>query len=122
MASIRLTADDDLDFSTGNLVLITGAEEVAQKVKIRLRFFLGEWFRDTRLGADHHGITFRKTVGDIERRKLFQSIVLTTPGVKQLLSFSFEFASLTRRLTVRFRAIVAGADEPIDFNEEFILT
>ena len=121
MSNLKLTTDDDLDFSTGNLVFIDGAEEIAQKIKVRLRFFFGEWLHDTRLGADHCGITFRKGVSEIERRQLFLSIVAGTPGVKEVLDFAFVFTSATRSLAVSFRAIVAGSDEPADFDQEFII-
>ena len=102
-------------------MFIDGAEEIAQKIKVRLRFFLAEWLHDTRLGADHYGITFRKGVSDIERRQLFLNIVIGTPGVKEVLDFAFVFTSATRSLAVSFRAIVAGSDEPVDFDQEFII-
>ncbi len=121
MANVATTSDDDLDFSTGNLQIITGAQEIGQKIGVRLRMFLGEWFLDTRLGADHFGITFRKGVAEIERRLLFVKIVQGTPGVKQLLSFTFAFNNATRNLQVRFKAIVAGSDEPVDFSQDFII-
>ncbi len=121
MTNVALTSDDDLDFSTGNLRLIDGAEEIGQKIGVRLRFFLGEWFADTRLGADHFGITFRKGVSEIERRLLFQKIVAETPGVKSLLSFNFQFNNATRAFSTQFKAVVAGSDEPVDFDQEFII-
>lgn len=121
MATLKLTPQDDLDFTTGNLVFIDGPEEIGQKIGIRLRFFLAEWFLDRNLGADHHGITFSKQASDFERRQLFARIVAETPGVEELLEFTFQFDPATRKLTPRFRARVSGADEPVDFAPEFIL-
>lgn len=122
MANVKIDSSDDLDFSTGNLVLIDGAAEIGQKIGVRLRMFLGEWFLDKRQGADHFGVTFTKQSTDFERRNLLQSIVLGTPGVKELLSFTFAFNPETRGMAVTFKAVVAGSDEPVDFSQEFILT
>lgn len=37
-------ASDDIDVSTGDLVLVEGTDAIIQHLQIRLRFFLGEWF------------------------------------------------------------------------------
>ena len=120
MADLLMTPDGDLDLSTNDMQLVTGSAEIAQHLRIRLKFFLGEWFLDTRLGVPYIQQILRKrpqlaVVQDILRRT-----VLSTPGIIEILSFSFELDSVTRRLTVDLRAQITG-DEVLDFSEELIV-
>ena len=121
MANIRLTPDNDLDFSSGGMEIITGVEEIGQKIKGRFQFFLSEWFLDTRQGADHYGVTFNEQASEIDRRNLFRKIVTTTPGVLELLSFTFQFTTSTRAYASKFVARIVGSDVPVDFDLEFII-
>ena len=120
MADLLLTPTGDLDLTTNDLRLVTGSNEIAQHLRIRLKFFLGEWFLDTRIGVPYIQQVLRKRpqlaiVQDIIRRT-----VLSTPGVVGLLSLSFDLDSTTRRFTVELRAEITG-DEVLDFSEELIL-
>jgi hypothetical protein len=42
----------DLEILNGDIVLVDGVEEVAQRIKIELMNIRGEWFRDVNHGAD----------------------------------------------------------------------
>ena len=119
MANFKLDATNDLDFSEPNLQIITGPQEIAQKIENRFKFFLGEWYLDTRLGANHYGVTFTKGTSDIVRREMFRRIVAETPGVIELLSFTFQRNG--RTLNPVFSARVVGADDPVNFSIPFIL-
>lgn len=47
------TANNDLVIKNNDLILIDNAERIAQQVLITLRFWLNEWFLDTRQGIPY---------------------------------------------------------------------
>ena len=120
MSSIRIDSNNDLDFSTGGLVIVTSTEAIAQKVKIRLQFFLGEWFLDTRLGVPYFQQVFVKNPKISTLQTIFRGVVVNTPGIDRVEQFSLALDPATRKLTVTFLAKTA-AGETIDFNEEFVI-
>lgn len=98
-----------LDPTTGDLVkrggrpvLVTGADAVAQKLRMRFRFALGDWFRDRRVG-----IPFARILGvkgaDAYAESVFRRVVTTCPGVASLDAFGLTLGS-DRRARVTFRA------------------
>lgn len=116
------TATGDIDLSTNDLVLLDHIEAVAQHLRIRLRFFLGEWFLDQRVGIPY----VEKILGKVGRREnvvraIFRKVILTTPGVEALRSLDLTYTGETRLLTLEFDADIVGADEPISFLEEMVI-
>ncbi len=114
----------DLDLSSGTVELATGADAIAQHIRVRLRLCLGEWFLDERVGVPY----FQEILG--QRRtaaraaftdQVLREVVSTTPGVLALTEFSSTFVGLTRELQVAFVATVDG-DTPLTFDEAFVLT
>lgn len=118
---IKLATDGDIDISTGDLVLLTGAEAISQHLKIRFRFMLGEWFIDQRVGIAYFQTILVKGTSLNVVREIFRKVIVTTPGVAKLLSLDLVYAGVTRVLTVTFEANIVGADEPIRFVEELII-
>lgn len=121
MTSLRLDADTgDLDLSSGTVRLVDGADEIAQKIRIRLRFFLGEWFLDTRLGVPW----FQKVLGKKRKKAIvdvyIKRVVLTTPGVQSIDSFSMTFDGVTRKLSVSFTCVTT-AGEVLTFDDLFLI-
>jgi hypothetical protein len=112
---------NDLALTAGSPTLVSGAGAIAQQLRIRMKFFLGEWFLDTRLGIPY----FQKILGKKRRKNLIDSIfrkaISTTPGVKTIDSFEQTFDGATRTLLLSF-TVTTQADEVIIFNkEEFII-
>ena len=120
MTDFKLTTTGDLDLSTGDIQLISGVEEIAQHLRIRLRFFLGEWFLDQRLGIPYIRDVFRKNPNTNVITDIITRAALSTPGVLSVDSLSFDFDSAARRLDVDLRLMVTG-DQVLDFSEELIL-
>jgi hypothetical protein len=110
----------DIAFEAGDFVLLDGPEAIAQELRIRLRFFAGEWFADTRIGLPYFQSIFLKSPNINSVQSIFRDVILGTPGVISLQSLSLDL-NAARKLTVSFSAIVAGSDVVIDFTEEFIL-
>lgn len=108
---------NDLLLTAGSPTLISGADAIAQQLRIRMRFFLGEWFLDTRLGIDYFG----KILGKKRRKNLidsiFRKVIITTPGVKSVDSFDQTFDGATRTLAISFKATSLN-DDVIIFNQE----
>ena len=53
---LKLDASDDIytDPDTADIAMVTGADEVAQSLKIKLRLFLGEWFENLEAGLPYY--------------------------------------------------------------------
>lgn len=118
MSDLRLDpATGDLQLTGGSITLVTGADAIAQQIRIRVKFFLGEWFLDTRIGVPY----FQKILGKKPRRALldfiFRKLLLTTPGVASIDSFSQTFDGPTRTLLLSF-VVTTVADGLITFNKE----
>src|SRR4051812_33496809 len=90
MSTFAMTTDGDLDFSTGNLVVVTDPnEEVAIDLQTRLRFFLGEWFADTRIGVPYYERVFVKAPDIPALKRMFNSIIREVEGVSDILQLDF---------------------------------
>lgn len=88
-SSNTVAGDIYIDPATGSTRLTaTLAEEVAQLLFTRFRFFLGEWFLDSSLGLPW----FQQILGiknsDAIVISILRSVVTTCPGVASLTSFS----------------------------------
>jgi len=115
------TATGDLAIENGDLVLLDGPEAIAQHLRIRLRFFKGDWFLDTRIGIPYFEQILIKAPNENVVRAIFRKVILETPGVEGLRSLSFTYDGAARRLTTEFDADIVGADVPISFVEEMII-
>jgi hypothetical protein len=117
---IKLTNTGDIDFSTGDLVLLDGADAIVQHLKIRFRFFLGEWFLDPRIGIPYFEQILVKNPDTNIVRSTFREVIIKTPGIANLQSLVLDYDGPTRVLSVSFIATTTDG-ETIDFNEEFIV-
>ncbi len=118
---IKLTNTNDIDLTTGDLVLLDGIEAVAQHLRIRFRFYQGEWYLDTRIGMPYFQIILLKGARINIITEIFRKAILDTPGVEKLYSLDLSYDGATRVLSVEFEADIEGSDETIRFEEEFII-
>ena len=95
----------DLDLSTG-LRFVDGDDAIGQHLKIRLRFFLAEWFLDLRLGVPYYRDVLIKNPNLVAVRGIFREVVLETPGIADVESLSTSFDPATRRLSVSLVALL----------------
>lgn len=114
-----------LNPSTGDLALpvriLHGADAVAQRVRVRFRWFLGEWFLDRRQGVPYIESILVKNPDPILITFIFRKVLLLTPGVKSVKTFHASLDRPTRHLTVTFEAVL-NDDSIMTFNkEEFII-
>ena len=118
---LLLDSQGDLDISTGDLQLTTGGEAIAQHLRIRLQFFLGEWFLDSRIGIPFFQSILIKNPATNVVRSIFRAAILSTPGVISLSELTIDFDGPTRTLAVAFTAETEVTDEPLVFEQEFII-
>lgn len=98
------TEDNDLLFENNSLVLVTGQQEVKQRLEQRIQTFFGEWFLNTAEGVPYYQDILIKNpnVGLVEAT--FKNVITLTPGVSELLEFDFTFDKQAREATLKFRA------------------
>ncbi len=105
------TWDLAVDPVTKDLLVHTDAgEETAQRIRIRILTFLGEWDFDTDAGMDWLGLVFRKGA-DLEAAAAgFRVIILKDPEVERVRDVQITVDRETRRATVTFRADTIHGD------------
>lgn len=91
----------DLDLQGGDLVLDA---DVAQAVSIRLQFVRGEWFLNRLQGVPFYEQIFIKNPNLSHVSAIFRQTIIDTPGVNQILEFSFDFDTDTRTFTLDWAA------------------
>lgn len=117
---LKLDSQGDLAIESGDLVILSGVDAIAQHLKIRLRFFLGEWFLNLDEGIPYFERVFVKSPNIPEIRALYRRAILTTPGVATIDDLTVDFDGSSRVLSVTF-AGETDTGEPLDFSEDFIL-
>lgn len=101
--SLKLTDTDDLDFSTGNLQIIGDAASIPQAIRLRLKFFKGEWFLDRDAGIPFFQDVLVKNPDPNVLQSVFRKALLDTPGVNAINELSLTRDAATRRLVLSFR-------------------
>lgn len=120
MATLALTEDGDLDFSTGKLVIERDpAKCLASKLRARYRLYLGEWLLDTRLGVPYVQLILVKNPNMTVVRGVLRRVLESTPGVASIDEFTVTYDPRTRSAAFSFRVttdlgavITGGSGEP----------
>lgn len=121
MSVLALDENCDLKIENGKFQLLTGADEIAQKLTVRFQFWLTEWFLDTRQGFPGYEQVYVKNPDLIQIRSLIREMILETPGVDYIQKLNLDFVRGDRRLDVSFSVKAKGVDEVFDYTKEFIL-
>lgn len=91
-----------------SIVLVSGPEYVKQKLSSRLRFFLGEWFLDQRLGVPY----FRDVLGQNPQlevvRSIFRQVILSVQEVTTINRLDLAYDKDERTLGVSFECALVG--------------
>lgn len=92
MADLRLNNEHDIDWN--NLTLtVDNLESVAQKIKIRLRTYFGEWFKDTTIGVPYFQEILKKGVSKDYVDTIFIDIIRDTDGVLRVTQYISEITT-----------------------------
>lgn len=95
-------ASNDLVIKNNDLILIDNAERVAQQVLITLRFWLGEWFLDTREGVPYLEYILVKNPNMSHIKQILTEKIKSVDGVNNIVSLNFDFRRIRRELYVDF--------------------
>lgn len=99
-----LDSDGDLFLtSAGDVSVIDGSAQVAQDLKQRLEFYLGEWFLALDDGTDWIGIVLKKNPVLRAVDSLIKKRIIETSGVTELLDYVRTFNASTRTLGISFK-------------------
>jgi hypothetical protein len=127
--TLRAQTDWALDPTTWDLVipltLLQGADAIAQRIGIRFRFVLGEWFLDQRLGVPwlQRILTWNPDIRDIKR--IFRQVVTSTPGVASCSDFDLVIDKASRVATCSGLNVQLSDGSTIlvdDLSSPFIIT
>ena len=101
----------DLDLTGHRLNLATGEEAIEDSVRIRLRFFLEEWFLDVRQGIRYFREILIKNPNLLLLRSIFRQAILGTTGISSVNVGTLSVNSSTRTLSLDFVAVMdTGAE------------
>ena len=101
----------DLDLTGHRLNLAAGDAAIETNLRIRLRFFLEEWFLDLRQGIPYFREILIKNPNLLLVRSIFRQAILDTTGISAVPDLALSINSSTRELSVSFVAILdTGAE------------
>ena len=100
---IKLDENGDVSLVAGeSQVTSIGAEDLSQRLQIRLNTFQGEWFMDNTLGVDWWNRVMGKNRSKMAVDALIQEAILKEPDALQILEYSSSI-STDRRFSCSFR-------------------
>jgi len=100
----------DLDLSGLNLHIAQDSQATAQRLKVRLKLFKGEWFLDTTQGIPYYQNILLKAPDLNLARSTLRTAISTVPHVTSIKTFDFDLDSPTRTLTTNFSVTCDDAD------------
>lgn len=94
----------DLAFEDGDLVLVDGVDAIVQHIRIRFKFFKGEWYQDTREGTPWYEEILGHKPTQRRANEIARSVLASTPGVASVDSVQVTLDDATRDLSISFIA------------------
>lgn len=101
--------------------LIYGAECIIQRIRMRFRWFLGEWFLDLREGVPYFQDILVKNPDLNLIQFIFRRVLTLTPGIKSVQSFDLVHDKSSRNLSVSFVATLVDGGIITAESEPFIV-
>lgn len=107
---ILLNDVGDVAFDNGAAPLVTSEQrqDVAQRLQIKLRTFLGEWFLNTEIGVPYLQQIFGKGRQRSAIDVIFQTQILEEPDVLEIVEFNSTLDAAQRDYSLSFRVRVAS--------------
>lgn len=117
---IKLDESGDVSFVNGESgVTSIGAEDLSQRLQIRLNTFQGEWFMDSTLGVDWWNRVVGKNRSKMAVDALIQEAILKEPDALQILEYSSTI-STDRRFSCSFKVRTEGG--AVSATQSFTIT
>jgi hypothetical protein len=86
------------------------SEAVAQRLKIKLLFFKGEWFLNTEFGVPFYQRIFTKGITKGQVDNIFRNQILDTDGVLSIITFESTFNNSSRAYSLTFSCKVESGE------------
>lgn len=101
---LRLDEAGDLALESGDLVTVSGVEEIAQRLRIRLRLFRGEWLLDEAAGVPYWEQILGHKLSRAALLTIIRDQILACPGVLDVLSLDASQGAGSRDVRLAFTA------------------
>jgi hypothetical protein len=107
MSDIKLTNTGDIDITNASLSLTNedNAESLAQRIKIKLSMFQGEWFLNTDFGVPYFQKIFVKGTNKAKIDAIFKEQIKSVPGVDSITKYNSSINGNTRSFTLDFEVM-----------------
>lgn len=116
MTSYKLNTDThDLEIVNNNFVLISDSEATTQRLKTRLKTYLGEWFLNLNLGIPYYQEVFDKSIPISSIEAVFKEAIINCPGVDELNKFEIDYTNSDRSFALSFE--VKAGDKTLSLEE-----
>lgn len=93
----------DLEIRDQDILFVEKTDYIVQKLKIKLQFFLGEWFLDTSIGIPFFEEILIKNPNLPDIENLLKAAIIEVDGVNEILEFESNFSKSTRSLDTTFK-------------------
>jgi hypothetical protein len=114
------TTGNTLVVTNGDLVICDNLDAIIQDVSRRLKFFLGEWFLNTKAGIPYFQEILGKHKPDGYVASLFRQVVMETPGIQALTQdVTLTYIESNRYMTVAFKANTTSG--PLTYTKDLVL-
>ena len=109
MSTFALDSNNDLHFNNGRLVIISGNdtdEEIAQRLKMRLKLFKGEWFLNSEHGLPYfEDILGSKNLDINIIESILREQILDVKGIKEIIETSIDYDKNDRKIIYFIKAV-----------------
>lgn len=103
---MALDSDGDMALSSAGIPFFIGSsDEVIQRLGVRFKFFLGEWYLDQLLGVPYYEHVLIKNPNLILVRSLWRQLILDTPGITGINRLTESYDRVARELRPVFEAV-----------------
>lgn len=104
MFDLKLNSQHDLLIKENRLVLTDGMNAIAQRIKIVLLTFGGEWFLDVSRGLPYFDEILVKNPNSTRIYAVFRQQIASVKGVKRIINLTLSVDRKSRTLIVEFEA------------------
>lgn len=105
----------DLDTSGFELHIAEGLDATAQRIKVRLKLFLGEWFLDLLAGIPYYQDILVKNPDETAINAIIKEAILSVPTVIELVTYTASLDNARRTFTVTFHCRTEDGTIESDF-------
>lgn len=95
----------DLAYENNNLVWISGSEELAQRITIKLKGILGEWYRDQEFGLPYKEEIRVKNPNLEKIDMIYRAHIMEDEDITRIISLDLNLDKTTRKLKIKCVAL-----------------